>query len=102
MRTILITVNVGSDARADLPTRGGLMYICLCNAITDRQIVHAAEHGARTQEDLAQELGVGLGCGRCTSCAKSILVEAISRLSGASCDALPPLTSPSALATDRR
>ena len=57
------------------------MYICLCNAITDRQIVQAAEDGARTQEDLAQELGVGLGCGRCTSCAKTILVEAIAKLS---------------------
>lgn len=77
------------------------MYICLCNAITDRQIVHAAEHGARTQEDLAQELGVGLGCGRCTSCAKSILVEAISRISGGSCDARPASTSTPAIATVR-
>ena len=56
------------------------MYICICNAITDRDIAKAAESGARSQEDLARELGVGLGCGRCTSCAKSILVECVSRL----------------------
>jgi bacterioferritin-associated ferredoxin len=56
------------------------MYICICNAITDRDIAKAAEQGARSEEDLARDLGVGLGCGRCTSCAKSILVEAVGRL----------------------
>ncbi|HEY2818496.1 MAG TPA: (2Fe-2S)-binding protein [Casimicrobiaceae bacterium] len=56
------------------------MYICLCNAITDRDIVKAAEQGARSPEDLAHNLGVGLGCGRCTSCAKSLLSETLVRL----------------------
>ena len=64
------------------------MYICLCNAITDRDIARAAECGARSSEDLARELGVGLGCGRCTSCAKSILVESVSRLACASSEAV--------------
>ena len=45
------------------------MYICLCNAITDRQIVEAAHGGARTDEDLAHGLGIGITCGRCRSCA---------------------------------
>jgi bacterioferritin-associated ferredoxin len=53
------------------------MYICLCNAVTDRQIMQAAEAGARSREDLAQHLGVGLGCGRCVSCAESVLNEII-------------------------
>ena len=57
------------------------MYICLCNAITERQIIQAAERGARTTHDLATGLGVGLGCGRCTSCAKDLLVDAIARIS---------------------
>jgi bacterioferritin-associated ferredoxin len=56
------------------------MYICLCNAITDRDIVQAAEQGVSSAEDLAHHLGVGLGCGRCTSCAKSILSETLARL----------------------
>jgi len=56
------------------------MYICLCNAITERQIIQAAELGARSPEDLASDLGVGLGCGRCTSCAKTLLVETVARL----------------------
>ncbi len=63
------------------------MYICLCNAITERQIVQAAEEGARSPEDLAHCLGVGLGCGRCTSCAKSLLVETVARMSGGECAA---------------
>ena len=62
------------------------MYICLCNAITERQIIQAAEGGARTAHDLANGLGVGLGCGRCTSCAKDLLVDAIARIAGGSGD----------------
>lgn len=58
------------------------MYICLCNAITDRQIIRAAELGARSTHDLAQDLGVGLGCGRCLSCAKTLLVETVDRITG--------------------
>jgi bacterioferritin-associated ferredoxin len=58
------------------------MYVCLCNAITERQIVQAAEEGARSPEDLAHGLGVGLGCGRCTSCAKALLLETVARISG--------------------
>ena len=56
------------------------MYICLCNAITDRQVIQAAERGARSAEDLAQHLGLGLGCGRCISCAKEVLGETLARL----------------------
>ena len=59
-----------------------IMYICLCNAITERQIVQAAEEGARSPEDLAMGLGVGLGCGSCTSCAKALLVETVARIAG--------------------
>jgi bacterioferritin-associated ferredoxin len=58
------------------------MYICLCNAITDRQIIQAAEEGARSPEDLAHGLGVGLGCGRCASCAKTLLFETVARIAG--------------------
>ena len=56
------------------------MYICICNAITERAITAAVEEGARTSEDLAQRLGIGLGCGRCTSCAKTVLAESLARL----------------------
>jgi len=59
------------------------MYICLCNAITEHEIVRAVERGARSTHDLAQGLGVGLGCGRCTSCARALLGETLARITAA-------------------
>ena len=64
------------------------MYICICNAITDRDIVRAAEGGVRSADDLAMALGVGLGCGRCKSCAKSLLIETVARLTPAPAQAV--------------
>lgn len=53
------------------------MYVCLCNPVTDRQIRLAAQEGARTLGDLRERLGVATGCGRCASCARSVLREAV-------------------------
>lgn len=52
------------------------MYVCVCKAVTDRQIREAAESGARTLRDLRRDLGVTSECGRCASCAKDCLKEA--------------------------
>jgi bacterioferritin-associated ferredoxin len=52
------------------------MYICLCNAITERQIrACAAESGARSLCDLESCLGVGTNCGRCRPAATEILAD---------------------------
>ena len=50
-----------------------LMYICICNAITDSQIKQAVADGATTLADLQFELGVATGCGRCTESALELL-----------------------------
>ena len=60
------------------------MYVCLCNAITDRQVHEAVAQGARSPDDLARDLGIGLGCGRCVTCAKALLCESVACLAGAS------------------
>ncbi len=52
------------------------MYVCVCNAVTERQIFQAAKAGAKTMKDLKRDLGVGAECGRCASCAKACLREA--------------------------
>ncbi len=52
------------------------MYVCVCQAITERQIHQAAAAGARTVKDLQRDLGVASDCGRCTSCARQCLKEA--------------------------
>lgn len=49
------------------------MYVCVCQAVTDREIQQAARDGARTLRDLRRDLGVGVDCGRCVSCARQCL-----------------------------
>ena len=51
------------------------MYVCVCNAITDKQIRKAAKSGVRTVWELQSELGVASGCGSCTETAAEILRE---------------------------
>lgn len=51
------------------------LYICICNAITERQVRDCARSGARSVDQLASELGVGSGCGRCLECAMDLLRE---------------------------
>ena len=51
------------------------MYVCVCQAVTDRQIREAAESGARTLKDLRRDLGVTRDCGRCATCAHECLKE---------------------------
>ena len=51
------------------------MYVCICNAITDREIRQAAELGVTDLQQLKDGLGVATGCGGCESCAIQILQE---------------------------
>lgn len=53
------------------------MYVCVCNAVTDRQIRRAAVRGATTVEDLSRELKVATCCGRCRDCARAVLEEVL-------------------------
>lgn len=52
------------------------MYVCICRAVTDRQIRAAAEAGVRTMRDLRKALGVCSDCGKCGPCAKDLLEAA--------------------------
>ncbi len=52
------------------------MYVCICNAVTEREIRECACKGATSVEDLTLQLGVGAGCGRCKQCATQLLEEA--------------------------
>jgi len=51
------------------------MYVCICNAITDKQIRQAAESGVKDLWGLQRELGVAVGCGSCKEMASEILRE---------------------------
>jgi len=56
-----------------------IMYVCICNAITDKQIRQAADSGARNLWDLQRELGVASNCGACKQMAADILRETANR-----------------------
>lgn len=59
------------------------MYVCICNAVTDRAIREAADRGVSTLDQLAVETGCGSTCGCCRTLAVAILdehVEATQRI----------------------
>lgn len=49
------------------------LYICICNAVTEKAVRECARNGACSFEQLSYELGVGSGCGRCRECASELL-----------------------------
>lgn len=50
-----------------------LMFICICNAITERQVQSAVAEGAATMSDLQGQLGVAACCGCCADTAAEYL-----------------------------
>jgi len=52
------------------------MYVCICNAITDKQIRRAAKNGVDNLYELRESLGVAAICGTCADQAQAILSEA--------------------------
>ncbi len=52
---------------------GTFMYVCVCNAITDRDVRQAAKAGVASVAELGRELGVATNCGSCAELAQSIL-----------------------------
>jgi bacterioferritin-associated ferredoxin len=51
------------------------MFVCICRAVTDRQIRNAIAGGARSMRELREKLGVCSDCGKCGPCAKEMLSE---------------------------
>jgi bacterioferritin-associated ferredoxin len=49
------------------------MYICICKAVTDKQIRRAAAQGVDNLYELRESLGVASGCGSCADMAQDIL-----------------------------
>lgn len=54
------------------------MYVCICNAITDRDIREAAKNGVNSMEALGDCLKVATCCGNCRDCAQEVLHRALS------------------------
>ncbi|WP_207063666.1 (2Fe-2S)-binding protein [Motiliproteus sp. SC1-56] len=51
------------------------MFVCVCRAVTTRQIQQQVAQGSDSLRDLSDKLGVGSECGRCCSSAKQVIRE---------------------------
>lgn len=53
------------------------MYVCICSAVTEKDIHRAVAEGCRSADDLRHHLGVAAGCGRCLDSAMETLQQAM-------------------------
>lgn len=67
------------------------MYVCICHAVTDRDIRACIEDGANSMHDLRKRLCVGTQCGKCARHAREILKE---EKSGATSNPFSGIASP--------
>jgi len=49
------------------------MYICICNAVTDKQIKAYVKQGVRNLRDLNKSICIGNQCGKCTCEVKKVI-----------------------------
>ena len=59
------------------------MYVCICNAVTDKQIRARAREGCTSLRQLSKETGCATTCGKCARHAREILNEELERLDAA-------------------
>jgi bacterioferritin-associated ferredoxin len=59
------------------------MYICVCNAVTEREIRSAVDLGVTSMRQLKRDLGVAANCGKCARCARDVLRNELSNKSPA-------------------
>jgi bacterioferritin-associated ferredoxin len=64
------------------------MIVCVCKAVSDRQIKNAVRGGATCVRDLNRQLGVGTGCGKCLPEAHATLSSCLSSQESAATDCL--------------
>lgn len=56
------------------------MYVCLCRAVTDRQVRESVENGASNFRDVRDELDLGTCCGRCVPEARILIDETLANI----------------------
>lgn len=64
------------------------MIVCVCNNISEHKIRHAVNAGTTSMRELHGDLGLGNCCGKCNSCAKTILHESLAARSSSAALAL--------------
>ena len=64
------------QASIGLPTPAAIVYVCICNGVTDHQIREAAVDGCMTVAELTMRTGCGATCGSCLDMAGDLLAKA--------------------------
>ena len=67
------------------------MYICICNAVTDSEIIKAHREGKSTFKQISQHLGVGKCCGRCVNNAKQVIADSQKQMQASAVSYFNPL-----------
>lgn len=55
------------------------MYVCICNAVTDKQIRAEARAGCCSLRELSQRTGCATTCGKCARMARELLDDEMRR-----------------------
>jgi len=53
------------------------MIVCICHNVSEHKIRQAVGSGVSSMPELRSQLGVGTCCGKCHSCAKTVLRECL-------------------------
>ncbi|MBJ7900208.1 MAG: glycoprotein [Cyanobacteria bacterium RI_101] len=56
------------------------MYVCICHAITEKDIQKATDQGVVSLQELSQHTGVGTQCGACLSHSQEVMRRCRRRL----------------------
>ena len=51
------------------------MYVCLCKAVSDQDIIDAVHKGVDSLHALQDHLGVATGCGTCTEMTEQLIAQ---------------------------
>ena len=54
------------------------MYVCCCNAVTDREVADAIDSGATTRVEVTRACGAGGDCGACHGMIEDMLEAKLS------------------------
>lgn len=71
------------------------MYVCICNAVTDKRIRQAAREGCTSLRQLSCDTGCASNCGKCARMAREILDMELERMHAEATDA-PASAAPAA------
>lgn len=80
MTIILILFSIADIKQAQ---RVALMYVCLCQGVTDGQIRDAIYDGCCSYREVREATGVATQCGKCACVAKQVVRETLSDIQSA-------------------